>query len=337
MDLDINNYEFDVNDSQFQFKNSDSNATSLVKTVYVNKTPVLKICEEYVPKLRTDSRVKVFYPIYNGLTRHAQGFFPGDGKGLRPAYLSFYEGDVYVDPIDSLGYNDTVSKIYYLHGNLYCKDYGAVYQTTYNMQVNDELMTPRGWKFGYPIVKIGSGYWTRQNITDYMEFGFYDEWDWFESSETVEDGTLFAGIYGTNSDEFLLINENIFGPDQDEGYGKAKLWYLPLAEDREFLTTYLGNNLKALFKGQVSGFDAQFDGYFGAFDDNGNFWPDRKTLRRYKGERCYVPFKDNPESNTGEAFMLTPNYTWQKIPTSADRNYYPVRLFRTAYFVHKSL
>jgi hypothetical protein len=337
MDLGINNYEFNVNDSQFQFKNTSSSSTSLVKTVYVNRTPVLEVCEEYVPKLRTDSRVKVFYPIYNGLTRHAQGLFPGDGKGLRPAYLSFYEGEVYVDPIDSLGYNDTVSKIYYLHGNLYGKDYGAVYQTAFNAQVKDEMMTFKGYDKGYPIVKIGPGYWTRVDITQEMEFGFENDNGRYEISEEVVDNLLFADIYETNSYAFLSQNDEIYGPDQDEVYGKSKLWYLPLTVDREYLTNYLGNNLKALFKGQVSGFDAQFEGYFGAFDDNGDFWPDMMELRRYKGQRCYVPFKDNPASNTGEAFMLTPNYTWQKIPTSAYYNYYPVRLYRTAYFVHKSL
>ena len=90
-------------DSRFSFSNTDKSNTSLVKIYYVNNVPVLEICEEYVPKIRSDQRIQVFYPIYLGKTNHSQGLFPGDGEGNRPASIAFYEGDCYVTPIEEYG------------------------------------------------------------------------------------------------------------------------------------------------------------------------------------------------------------------------------------------
>lgn len=334
-DLGTDNYQFDLTSTDFQFTNTSASTTSLVKIVYVNSVPVMEVCEEYVPKLRQDSRVKVFYPIYNGMARHAQGLFPGDGQGNRPAYLSFYEGEVYVTPIDSLGYYDKVTTAYYLHGNLYHTSYGTACQTKFTQTVKDELMTPAGWTEGYAVVKIGSGYWTRQYIKNSMKFGALNNRNRFEVNEYVVDDLLFANIYRTNASTFLSANKKIFGPDLDASYGEPCLWYLPLSVEREHLTTYLGNNLKALFKGQVSGFDAQFEGCYGAYNESNTMYSEK--TRRNQNLYCYIAFKENSTANTGEVLKLTKNYKWATFSTSAYYNYYPVKLFRTAYFVHQNL
>ena len=93
--------------------------------------------------------------------------------------------------------------------------------------------------------------------------------------------------------------------------------------------------MKTLFKGQMTGFDAQFEGYYGSYDESGNDLG--KTTRRENGKKCYVAFKDGTTSSSGVAMVLTPDYTWKSIVTSAAFNYYPVRLFRTSCYIHDNL
>jgi hypothetical protein len=336
LELGTDAYQFDLNSSDFVFKNQSDASTSLVKILYVKKEPILEICEEYIPKLRTDRRVTVFYPIYNHKTNLAQGFFPGDGEGNRPAYLSFYKGEVYVNPVEDMGYYDVASSAYYIHGNLYHTNYGVPCQTKFSSVVKDELMQANGWTKGYAVVKIGSGFWTREYIQNQMQFG-YTKYGKFDVQEVLDDGLLFADPFGSNKSTFLSTNKKIYGPDLDASYGVSNLWYLPLKEDRENLTSYLGYNLKALFKGQVSGFEAAFEGYYGSRDDQGNRFSPLEYKRRKKGESCYIIFKDGSTSSQGVGLILTPNYTWEQIEVTSKLNYYPIKLYRTSYFIHQEL
>ncbi|MDE6009299.1 MAG: hypothetical protein K2G90_08845 [Muribaculaceae bacterium] len=334
-ELSTDMYLFSANDSRFDFSDTSNTGTSLVKICYVKNIPVLEICEEYVPKIRSDKRIKVFYPIYNGKTNHSQGLFPGDGEGNRPAHLSFYEGTCYVTPIEEFEAFEKVTSIYYIHGNLYEKDYGNTCNTPRDLKVADHRLRFNGWTADYPVVKIGSGYWTRQYITQKMQFGVKGAGGRFMTKETIADGLLFADIYQTNNTGFLSPNSGIYGQQTDSYDGKQLYWYLPLSENRVELVEYLGGNMKTLFKGQPTGFDAQFEGYYGSYDEDGTDL--RKAERRNKNLKCYVPFKNGTTSSNGEAFVLSPDYTWKRIVTSASFNYYPVRLFRTSHFIHPNL
>jgi uncharacterized protein with PIN domain len=334
-ELGMDNYSISLQDSRFSFSNTDKSNTSLVKIYYVNNVPVLEICEEYVPKIRSDQRIQVFYPIYLGKTNHSQGLFPGDGEGNRPASIAFYEGDCYVTPIEEYGTSQKLSNIYYIHGNLYEKDYGNACAVPKNTTVQDHRLQFSEWDVSYPVVKIGPGYWTRTYITRKMQFGVKGAGGRFMTKEEVVDGILFADIYQTNSTGFLFPNEEIFGQHTEAYYGKQTLWYLPLTRDRKHLIEYLGGNMKTLFKGQMTGFDAQFEGYYGSYDESGNDLG--KTTRRENGKKCYVAFKDGTTSSSGVAMVLTPDYTWKSIVTSAAFNYYPVRLFRTSCYIHDNL
>ncbi len=328
-------YRIDLDSRDFIFSNQSSPETSLVKILYSNGEPVMEVCEEYVPKIRTDRRIKVFYPIFSGKTSHAQGLFPGDGEGNRPAYLSFYDGEAYVSPIEDYGYYDKLHTAYYIHGNLYACDYGHTTKSPLNAVVRDHRLQFKESPVSYAVVKIGSGYWTRKYITEAMSFGIKSSGGRFKTYEVVLDGILFADIYQTNKSGFLSINEEIFGQATDPSSGKQRLWYLPLAADRKSLTDYLGNNMKALFKGQASGFEAQFEGYFGSYDEHGNSLG--SSQRRNRNQRCYIPFKTGTTAGDGEALVLTPDYTWESIVTSSSFNYYPVRLYRTSSFIHKRI
>ncbi|WP_289479434.1 hypothetical protein, partial [Klebsiella pneumoniae] len=78
-----------------------------------------EVCNEYVPAIRGDKRITIIYGIKNGRTFHGVGFFPGDGEGNPPAFLTFSDGDVYVKPIKEKDAFEKVDTVYYLHGNIY--------------------------------------------------------------------------------------------------------------------------------------------------------------------------------------------------------------------------
>lgn len=157
-ELGIDNYVIDLTRSDFSFPADGSG--SLVKVMYSNGKPLLEICSEYVPKIRTDRRVTIFYPIKNGHTSHSQGFFPGDGEGNRPSFVSFYENSCYVEPIEGYGYYDRISTAYWMHGNLYEQDYGVKCRQVANTKVVPHQLQFKTSNIAYDVVKIGSGYWT---------------------------------------------------------------------------------------------------------------------------------------------------------------------------------
>jgi hypothetical protein len=35
--------------------------------------------------------------------------------------------------------------------------------------------------------------------------------------------------------------------------------------------------------------------------------------------------------------LLSPNYTWDTIEITSRYNYYPIKLYRTSYFIHQDL
>lgn len=329
-ELGTDNYHIDLTLQGLADFGTDGDAT-LVKVLYGNGVPLVEVCNEFVPKLRGDKRVTVFYPIRNGRTDIGQGFFPGDGEGNPPAFLTFSDGEVYVNPLEGASYHQVVDKVYYLHGNLYTENYGIQTREVGNPQVEGQYFQLNGSTVRYPIVKIGSGYWTRQNMREEMGFGVKRNGR-FQVRERMMNGMLYANIFESNKPLFLSNNKDKYGTKQDAAYHERVLWYLPVAKDRAAFTTYLGNNLKAAFKGQISGFDADFVGYYGHYDVNTGGSLGTDQIRDH-GAYCYIAFKEDMDSNQGEALMLTKDYQWKKANVKAgNNNYYPVRLFRTNYY-----
>lgn len=321
-ELGIDNYLIDLREHGLRTFKDDENAT-LVKVLYGKDVPLIEVCNEYVPKLRTDKRVTVFYPIRNGRTDIGQGIFPGDGEGNTPAFLTFSGGEVYVNPIKGMGYYDIIDSLYYLNGNLYVESYGIKVRTLVAPKVVEQYFNIKASKFTYPIVKIGSGYWTRSCIQESMGFGF-TRYGSFQVREKVLDNVLYANIFDSNKPLFLANNKSEYGKATDDIYHKRILWYLPVATDRESLVTYLGRNLKSAFKGQVAGFDASFLGYY---DNAGKKVVDKDV--------CYIAFKEMVDANTGEVMKLMKDYTWEKVSIGWNNKYYPVRMFRTNYYQYK--
>ncbi|WP_290235810.1 MAC/perforin domain-containing protein [Bacteroides acidifaciens] len=327
-ELGTDNYQIDLTISDFNFDSSGNG--SLVKVLYYNGVQLLEICSEYVPKIRSDKRITVFYPIQNGRASHSQGLFPGDGEGNRPAFLTFYDGDCYVNPIDGYGYKDKLTNAYLMHGNIYEQNYQVVCSKISNFKVLPHQLQFAESDFMYDVVKIGSGYWTRCNIKESMNFGYRPPNSrTFTKREKItkvgNDNMLFAYVLDQHPN-FIQSQPNIYGSARDKETDLALLWYLPTKHDKEILEKYIGNNTKPLFKGGVTGFDAQFCGYF-----------ETGKSTATDASNCYIVFKESVGSTTGYSLILTPNYDWTSQSVSGTNKMYPVRLYRSRYFTYKNI
>lgn len=332
-ELGIDNYRIDLTDENLANFSTTQNA-SLVRVARLNNTPLVEICEEYVPKVRSDKRIVVYYPILEGRTRIGQGVFAGDGEAP-PCNLTFSDDNVYVDPIDDYGAGDILSSLYYVHGNLYAEDFGIAVQE-HPLSTTNEVFRVR--RVSIPIVKIGAGYWTRRNMNESLEFGTPKKQNEPDGEYNVEekfrDNMLYANIFYGNSSHFRNKYPGLFDNTKDELTGKAIHWYLPMPKDVTYLKNYIGMNTKSLFIGQVSGFDAQFAGYWGRYDILRDNAQHASEDYHYTNEYCFVPAKDS--QYTGCVMALGKNYTTQLINIDSDKaDWYPVRAFRTSDYTYK--
>ena len=328
-----NYYRFDITDKMEQW-GTDVKST-LVRLAYFNGLPKVEICNEYVPELRGDRRVTIYYPIYKNMTNIRRGFFPGDGENPPAEVMFDSEGGCYVRPLEGYQAGDRLTTVYYIDG--------AFYPTSMGIEIPPVKMTLKNhtidFKEGntYPVVKIGPGYWIRQNIKGSLQFGKpiiddpkCEEYDMYEE---IRNGMLYANIFYGNSLAYRLNHPGLFDDEVDD-LGNRIHWYLPRVKDIRALEAYVGKNTKALFPGQQSGFEAEFAGYNGERDDlnNGKLI---KMGMHYVGEKCFIASKESM-SNSGEALVLGSDYTLRRVGTSKDYdNWYPVRAYRSSYYKYK--
>ena len=201
----------------------------------------------------------------------------------------------------------------------------------YSMTVEDEwlhLFRHKGVDGNghYPVVKIGPGFWSRMNVTD--KLGFEDEWGApAEDIYQVEgQDVLYADVfYDVNSDAVDIANFTVNDHNN---------WYLPTSNDMNVLLQYVGKNPKALFKNQMTGFEAFFCGYIVGRDLKTGDIPSWLDIG-YVSELCIIAFHD--DNAHGSALILEPDYTWQTAEIYSDyRNRYPIRPFRTKQFKHQN-
>ncbi len=362
-ELGFDNYRLPLTSALMDFSTSPD--STLVRLVYAKPSgsseavPIAEVCNEYVPTVRADRRITVVYPIVNGTTRITQGLFPGDGEGNRPAWLVFGGGDVYVNPIDGYGSTDHLDTIYYLHGSLYPTDMGVPLRNV-QLTTQSHYLTLRYYSYyyycykyspfydvTYPVVKLGSIYWTRRNMhtTDaqqwshesrsaglkefnYMLYVRVAGYDPRDVINTGLDVVLYRTYY--NDMGFYGVNKAVYSYDERWN----RLWYYPRRSDLTDLQQYVGGHLKSLFAGQQSGFEAQFVGYYAIYDVLSNDWfSDDHWGVRYNGEQCFVVAKDDYYSEEVTVLIISPDYTWrQVIDGNDDLSLYPVRLCRDPSF-----
>lgn len=333
-ELGMDNYKIDLTDKSLANFSTAQNA-SLVRVARLdNGTPLVEVCQEYVPKVRSDKRIVVYYPILEGRTRIEQGIFRGDGE-MSPCTLTFSDDDVYVDPIDGYGTGDILNTLYYVHGNLYAEDFGIAMQQRALTTTNEVF---RVKNVSIPIVKIGAGYWTRRNMNESLQFGRPKDPNKLDGDYYIEelfrDNMLYTNVFYGNSSAFRKNYPGLFDDEKDIQSGQAIHWYLPMPKDISYLKSYIGKNTKSLFRGQVSGFDAQFAGCWGRYDILKNNAERTSEGYQYVNEYCFVPAKQTQYS--GSVIVLGKDYTTRLIDIDSGKaDWYPVRAFRTSYYTYK--
>lgn len=290
-----------------------------------DQKPILEICNEYIPDIRTDRRVVVVYPIVNGKPNIAQGIFLGDGDGSLPAYVAFEGAKVYIQPIGNQKSNSVISEVYNIQGSLYIEDFVGIMDS--NNSCEDVYCTinyPYNKGFKVPVIKIGSGYWARDNAPYTLRF--LDEDDEDRRYKDDKTGIVYMFHFGKVDAEFLDTNKGLYG---------VNYWYLPKTEDVYNLKNYLYKNPKIIFKNQISGFDARFDGFYGAFNPHTQkYYPDKIYKVRNYNEYSYLACKDSKDS--GSVLYVDKDYNISVLNDDPKyENYYPIRLFRSKNFKYK--
>lgn len=326
----------------FDFSSATDDST-LCRLLYFAGEPVMEVCQEYVPKIRTDERVIVAYPIYKGQIRMNQGLFLGDGIH-QPANVGFSGSDCYVYPIYDYLPGERIETFYYVNGNLLLDDPTTTRgrKGSGRTVMGDMFYFVYGGLKKHPIVKIGSRFWTRHDIDHSMGFTVNPNSGRPRADEYEENGVLYARYQYDIHRLIMSNNEWIWGYVPNTGFdGNPNMrWYLPSVADVSDLHAFLGFNPKALFPGQVSGFNAGFNGYLGVHDflNNSSFKDGKKTVR-YKGQLNILATR-NPEGDTDAVLlMLEPNYSFIATPAIGDwhNDYYPVRPVRGFMFEYPTL
>lgn len=310
---------------------------SLSRILYVKGTPVLNICHEYIPQIRSDQRVSVAYPIYNNKVRMSQGLFLGDGCH-QPAYVMFSDADCYVETIDTLSPDTRLSHVAYVGGNLYPDRHNLPFQTV-SAEAHDDMFIYRyaGITYATPVLKVGSAFWTRCDIPHGMGFS-PNPYDDDDIRDKFTDGVLFTRFQYDVTATVQRINSWNYGFVANSRYASANntLWYLPQSEQVRNLHGFLSHSPKALFRGGLSGFNAQFNGYLGAADIlNQNAIG--TSGHHGKGQLNIVASKVSSQQDDACLMILDSHYRLlliddQTYPGEDARqwrtNYYPVRLCR---------
>ena len=317
---------------------------SLCRLLYFDGEPVLEVCSEYVTKIRTDARVTVAYPIYKQHIRMNQGLFLGDGIHT-PALVGFSGADSYVYPFPDLYPGDKINTFYYVNGNLLLDNPTNVSGLTGKDRTvqDDYFYFVYGAKtYKHPIVKIGSQFWTRHDLDHKMGFTPTPNSGRPKADEFLEDGVLYACYQYDIHRTVMADNEWTWGyvPNTYYDGNPNTRWFLPSAYDVQYLYTYLGFNPKALYPGQVSGFEARFNGYKGINDlINNRTFADNEKAVRYKGEYNVIATRNKDLSVDAILLVLDKNYHFTPYQALGDwhEDYYPVRPVRGFMFEYPTL
>ena len=347
-------YQIDASEKAlFDFSSIENieNPGSLCRLLYIDGVPVMEVCSEYVPKIRTDERVVIAYPIYKQHIRLNQGLFLGDGTH-RPAYVGFSGADSYVDPIDSLPLGSRVGRFYYVNGNLLLSSPISVSSLTGRERtVQDDLFrfVTSGKTVTTPLVKVGAQFWTRRDINHAMGFSRNPSSKKTNTDEHLAGGVLYArfyhdlGYYPQQSNGWAWgYKPNTFFEGIGDGQSPSAntKWFLPSPADVRNLYAFLGFNPKALFPGQVSGWEAQFNGYYGIHDflHNRSF-DDGDNRQRYLGEVNVFATRHAEDADNPLFVVLDNHYGLTLYEATGDwhRDYFPVRPVRGFMFEYPTL
>jgi hypothetical protein len=337
-------YEIDASqDDLFDFSACGAD-NSLCRLLYMDGEPVLQVCSEYVPKIRTDQRVTVVYPIYKQHIRMNQGLFLGDGIH-QPAFVGFSGADCYVNPIYDLTPGVRIDRFYYVNGNLMLDNPTNVDGLNgKGRTVSDDVMRFRyaGINYRHPIVKVGANFWTRRDLNHGMGLTNNPNGSNARTYDMMVDDVLYARYWHDLGRTSRPANSWQWGYEPNTYYSDNPntKWYFPTGTEVNHLYAFLGFNPKALFRGQVSGYEAQFNGYYGGYDI-ATRQTTEEVKQRDKGELNVFATRNTATDGDALLLVLDKEYRFYKAengPAGSWReNYYPVRAARGYMYVYPQL
>ena len=327
----------------FDFTEATKQNGSFCRILYFEGQPVMEVCREYVPKIRTDQMVTVAYPIYYQHIRLNQGIFIGDGIH-QPAYVGFSGSNSYVNPFSDLPPGHIIDKFWYVNGNLMLTSPTNVK----GLSGKDRVVKDDCFYYVYgvlettPIVKIGSQFWTRRDIPHNMGFTRDPNARRTTLNEYVLDNVLYTRFYYDIGYYSRRDNEWIWGynPNTNFDNNPNMRWYLPSSDDLMDLYSFIGFNPKALFRNQVSGFDAGFNGYYGLHDIiNDKSFNDGKNKLRYAGEINVFATRPMEDVEGEFVVVLDRDYQFSFYHATGDfyDSFFPVRPVRGYMFEYPTL
>jgi len=352
-------YEFDTDQWPYLFDFSHATADStLCRLLYMDYNsksnegigsaiedasgdPVLQVCSEYVPKIRTDQRVTIVYPIHEQKVRLNEGLFLGDGVH-QPAWVGFKDDDCYVNLIDDLPPGTYIKQFWFVNGNLKLKNPSTIEGLHgKNPIVKDDCFYYTfNYLYKYPIVKIGSNFWTRRNVDNDMGFTSDPDSKRNRADEHLVDSVLYARFYYDIGYYQRKDNGWQWGYEPNNYYTDKpnQKWYMPLSTEIENLYAFLGFNPKALYAGQQSGFNAQFHGYYGVHDLLNNVGFGTNNAIRYRNEYMFLASRAGISDKTQvlvldreyHLYLMEPLGNWSS-------DYFPLRPVRGWMYTYPKL
>lgn len=248
---------------------------SLIKEVSVDGQAVAEICEEYIPVINKNERVKVVYPVLNNRTYYNMGYFLGD-ESHQPARVSWVDNDLTITTYseEAYGTNDVI----YIKGSNITSSApdGKVFDGT----VKDKTMTGiNGYNvYEYPLVKIFNHVWTRMDYqgttcsdgTDVHNGGASSTWFW---SDTY--------VVGGNTKAHKIFYS--LGAAALEQLAPAG-WRVASSADYRSLQSTLGSNgyslpALALNPEGVTGFNVDYRGW--CLGEEGERYGEHYYVQRY--------------------------------------------------------
>lgn len=148
-----------------------------------------------------------------------------------------------------------------------------------------------------------------------------------------------------NNYEFTAYNGWIWGYSPNTFYPKNpnQKWFLPTPADIQDLYTYIGFNPKALFKNQLTGWDAEFNGYYGQYDilDKNKRLGSNRALHEQGNLNC-ISSKNSNSYTDACLLVLYPDYSMKVINNKTYNaqwraNFYPVRPVRGYMFNYPTI
>lgn len=272
-----------------RIKVPDFKKGSLVKEIKIDGHVVGQVCEEFIPVLNKDARVKVVYPVVNNIARYNMGYFLGNASH-RPCRVSWDGTKVVLREFaeESFGEQETL----YIKGSNISRTTELPAEDIVDGEVVDATMT--GLKdvniYEYPLVKIFDKIWTMEDyqgikkndggMLNSDQKGYHDghkKW-YFRASAAADKLWAPAGWRVASSADYKTIQDQMVA----NGFSAPALPFLP---------------------GKQLGFNAEFKGWFDIYNhrfvdssDQTEYWTSEGNQHvriRKDGSFAVEPLSDN--------------------------------------------